>query len=57
MKEKWENIVEFIKMILFVLMTGHLMAICFYSIAVVDIRLRNSTITWIQRENIMESSI
>ena len=37
MKEKWENIVDFVKMILFVLMAGHFMAILYHGVAYVDI--------------------
>ena len=32
-KEKWENIVEFVKMLMFVLICAHFMAICYHSIA------------------------
>ena len=47
MKEKWENIVEFAKMLMFVLISAHFMAICYHTVAQVDRIFYNSDQTWL----------
>ena len=56
MKESFENIAEFVKMIFFVLVSAHFMAILYHSIAQIDIYFNNSEQTWLHQANIVQNS-
>ena len=47
MKEKWENLLEIIKLLMFFIMMGHIMAILYNFVALIDIELFGSEMTWL----------